>query len=236
MTLLLAPIFLPKPTRCPTPDRRRPAGRAGRGRRVRFQSPQPQAQLPGQGPGLGKNLPPDSSRLRYSVFLIGDVGSPIPAERGGEPSLNFMRQQMLQAGRNSATVFLGDNIYNQGMPPVGAYDRKTAEGRLNEQLNILKGYQGEKYITPGNHDWIQGYKVGWRRCIREQVYAEHYLAQGLGGILLHRRLHGAPQRLPRALRNPAARRPGDDCPEFAVVSDRAAKPALRRRLRGRYRG
>ena len=119
-----------------------------------------------RGPALGweKNLPPDSSRRRYSVFLIGDVGSPIPAERGGEPSLNFMRRQMLQAGRNSATIFLGDNIYNQGMPPVGAYDRQTAESRLNEQLDILKGYQGEKYITPGNHDWIQGYtRAGWRR-------------------------------------------------------------------------
>ena len=132
-----------------------------------------------RGPALGweKNLPPDSSRRRYSVFLIGDVGSPIPAERGGEPSLNFMRRQMLQAGRNSATIFLGDNIYNQGMPPVGAYDRQTAESRLNEQLDILKGYQGEKYITPGNHDWIQGYKGGLAQVVREQVYAEHYLAQ-----------------------------------------------------------
>jgi hypothetical protein len=57
-----------------------------------------------------KNLPPDSSRIRYSVFLIGDVGNPIPIEKGGEPSLNFMRKQMLQAGSKSAVVFLGDNI------------------------------------------------------------------------------------------------------------------------------
>ena len=132
-----------------------------------------------RGPALGweKNLPPDSSRLRYSVFLIGDVGSPISAGRGGEPSLNFMRREMLRTGRHSATVFLGDNIYNQGMPPKGAYDRKTAESRLNEQLDILKGYRGEKYMTPGNHDWIQGSQNGLAQVIREQVYAEHYLAQ-----------------------------------------------------------
>jgi hypothetical protein len=131
----------------------------------------------GKAVGWEKNLPPDSTRIRYSVFLIGDVGSPIPIEKGGEPSLNFMRKQMLQAGSKSAVVFLGDNIYNQGMPPEGAYDRKIAEGRLNTQLNILKGYQGEKYMTPGNHDWIQGYKGGLAQVNREQAYAEHYLAQ-----------------------------------------------------------
>ena len=126
--------------------------------------------------GWQKNLPPDSAHLRYSVFLIGDVGNPIPAAKGGEPSLNYMRQQMLRMGANSSVVFLGDNIYNQGMPPEGAYDRKIAEGRLNTQLDILKGYQGEKYMTPGNHDWIQGIKGGLAQVNREQAYAEHYLA------------------------------------------------------------
>ncbi|WP_223653011.1 metallophosphoesterase [Hymenobacter psoromatis] len=137
----------------------------------------PKPNYRGKALGWEKNLPPDSSRLRYSVFLIGDVGSPISAGRGGEPSLNLMRREMLHAGRNSATIFLGDNIYNQGMPPEDAYDRKTAESRLNEQLDILRGYKGEKYMTPGNHDWIQGSKDGLAQVVREQVYAEHYLAQ-----------------------------------------------------------
>jgi len=127
--------------------------------------------------GWEKNLPPDSSRIRYSVFLIGDVGNPILADKGGEPSLNFMRKQMLQAGSKSATVFLGDNIYNQGMPPEGAYDRKTAENRINAQLDILKGYKGEKYMVPGNHDWIQGYRGGLAQVNREQSYTEQYLAK-----------------------------------------------------------
>jgi len=142
-----------------------------------FNPVNPKPNYRGKALGWEKNLPPDSSRLRYSVFLIGDVGNPIPADKGGEPSLNFMRRQMLQAGSKSAVVFLGDNIYNQGMPPEGAYDRKIAEGRLNTQLDILKGYPGEKYMTPGNHDWIQGYRGGLAQVNREQAYAEHYLAQ-----------------------------------------------------------
>jgi|GEM_PF-44489 len=131
----------------------------------------------GKALGWEKSLPPDSSRIRYSVFLIGDVGSPISPERGGEPSLNFLHQQLLQTQRNSAVVYLGDNIYNQGMPPEGAYDRKVAESRLRWQLDVLKGYQGEKYMVPGNHDWIQGIKGGAEQLLREQNYAEHYLAK-----------------------------------------------------------
>ncbi len=120
---------------------------------------------------------PDSSHLIYSVFLIGDVGSPAPAASGGEPSLNFLHQQIMRAGARSTTIFLGDNIYNQGMPPVGAVDRKTAEARLTAQLDVFKGYKGEKYMTPGNHDWIQGTRNGLAQVNREQEFAENYLKQ-----------------------------------------------------------
>ncbi|WP_241738086.1 metallophosphoesterase [Hymenobacter polaris] len=130
----------------------------------------------GKARGWEKNLPPDSTRIRYSVFLIGDVGSPILVDRGGEPSLNFLHQQLLAAGRRSATVYLGDNIYNQGMPPTDAYDRKTAEARLRAQLDVFRGTKGEKYMVPGNHDWIQGIKGGAEQMKREQDYAEYYLA------------------------------------------------------------
>ena len=141
-----------------------------------FNPTNPKPNYRGSAVGWEKTAAPDTSHRQYSVFLIGDVGSPILADRGGEPSLNFMRRQMMLAGSKSAVIYLGDNIYNQGMPPEGAYDRKIAESRLNAQLDILKGYQGEKYMTPGNHDWIQGSVNGLAQVNREQEYAEHYLA------------------------------------------------------------
>lgn len=63
------------------------------------------------GIGWQSKLPPDSSRIRYSVFLIGDVGNPIAKAKGGEPSLNFLRKQILVAGAKSTTIYLGDNVY-----------------------------------------------------------------------------------------------------------------------------
>ena len=121
-------------------------------------------------------LPPDSSRIRYSVFLIGDVGKPLDAAKGGEPSLNFLRKQIMTAGARSTTIYLGDNIYEFGMPEEGAYDRKESERRLRDQIDVLRGYQGEKYMIPGNHDWKQGRTGGLEQVLREQRFAENYMA------------------------------------------------------------
>ncbi len=127
--------------------------------------------------GWETKRPPDSTRIRYSVFLIGDVGNPIPAAKGGEPSLNYLRKLILAAGAKSTTVYLGDNVYEYGLPAEGASDRKESERRLRDQLDVLKGYKGEKYMIPGNHDWKQGLKGGLEQVQRQQRFAEDYLAR-----------------------------------------------------------
>jgi hypothetical protein len=121
--------------------------------------------------------PPDSTHLRYSVFLIGDVGNPVTKDKGGEPSLNYMRRQILAAGAKSTTIYLGDNIYNYGMPEEGAYDRKVSEERIIAQLDVFRDYAGEKYMIPGNHDWKQGLEGGLEQVMREQRFVENYLAK-----------------------------------------------------------
>ncbi|HEX8428392.1 metallophosphoesterase [Hymenobacter sp.] len=119
--------------------------------------------------------PPDSSRITYSVFLIGDVGKPESSEKGGEPSLNFMRKQLLAAGAKSTAIYLGDNIYENGMPEEGASDRKESERRIVDQLNVLRNYDGEKYMIPGNHDWKQGKNGGVEQVNREQRFVENFM-------------------------------------------------------------
>ncbi|MBC6606125.1 metallophosphoesterase [Hymenobacter sp. BT188] len=118
--------------------------------------------------------PPHSSTLRYSVFLIGDVGAP-ELKEPGEPSLNFMRREMLAAGSKSTAIFLGDNIYEYGLPEEGAYDRKVSEHRITTQLDVLRNYEGEKYMIPGNHDWKQGQKGSLEQVNRQQRFVEDYM-------------------------------------------------------------
>jgi hypothetical protein len=118
-------------------------------------------------------VPPDSAQLKYSVFLIGDVGAPSLDPQ--EPSLRLLEKHLQQAGEQSAVVFLGDNIYHYGMPEPGALDRELSERRMNEQLNILANYPGEKYMIPGNHDWSNGGRGGLAAALRQEQYVERYL-------------------------------------------------------------
>jgi hypothetical protein len=121
------------------------------------------------------NTPKDSSEIIYSVFLIGDAGAPITDRP--DPNLMLLRSQIMAAGARSTVVYLGDNIYQNGLPEPGAYDRKTAEARMKAQLDILKGYPGEKYMIPGNHDWGggSGSPDGWDAVVREERFVEEYL-------------------------------------------------------------
>ncbi|WP_240336886.1 metallophosphoesterase [Rufibacter psychrotolerans] len=120
--------------------------------------------------------PKDSSEVVYSVFLIGDAGAPLTDKP--DPTLMLLKAQIHAAGEKSAVVYLGDNIYHNGLPEPDAYDRKTAEDRMKAQLDILKGYKGEKYMIPGNHDWGGGSGTpdGLEAVIREERFVEEYLA------------------------------------------------------------
>ncbi len=119
---------------------------------------------------------PDSSQLNYSVFLIGDAGAPVTDKP--DATLSLLKTQINQIGMRSAVVFLGDNIYHNGLPKPGAYDRKISEERMTTQLDVLKGYAGEKYMIPGNHDWGggSGSPDGWEAVMREERFVEEYLA------------------------------------------------------------
>jgi hypothetical protein len=119
--------------------------------------------------------PKPENKLAYTVFLIGDVGAPDLKKQ--EPSLKLMQRQMNEAGEQSATIFLGDNVYHNGLPEPGRYDREVSEQRLNAQLDVLRGYRGEKYMVPGNHDWNHSGRGGLEFVVRQQNYVNEYLTE-----------------------------------------------------------
>ncbi|MEJ6982542.1 metallophosphoesterase [Pedobacter sp. P351] len=135
-----------------------------------------------------KATPPDSTHLKYTVFLIGDAGNP-DANRQ-EPTLklaqsHIFKQQMLKiAGKDSVlynsnpkdvVMFLGDNIYNTGLPEPEDADRKEKERRIIEQMNIVKDFKGRKVFLPGNHDWNESYPGGLAAINRQEEFVENYL-------------------------------------------------------------
>ncbi len=92
----------------------------------------------------------------HTIFLIGDAGG--STEGKVAPTLSALKHQLDELGDRSSVIFLGDNIYPDGLPPKKDEDRKAASFALEAQLAILQDYDGRAIVIPGNHDWRRGLK------------------------------------------------------------------------------
>ncbi len=128
--------------------------------------------------------PPDTASLKYTVYLIGDVGN--PEKDTQEPTLKLLQNQLFNKDATDTTnrskpedaiIFLGDNIYETGMPDSSATDRKEKERRISEQMKIVKEFRGRKIFIPGNHDWNKSHTGGSVTLKREEDFVENYLGK-----------------------------------------------------------
>lgn len=103
----------------------------------------------------GSDSRPDTvatKQVDQEIFLIGDTGDPVLY--GTDPVLTTLQYQLERASDSSAVVFLGDNIYPDGMNPDTTYQaRKEDVAIITRNLQTLHNYPGHAFFTPGNHDW-----------------------------------------------------------------------------------
>ncbi|MFY0653541.1 MAG: BamA/TamA family outer membrane protein [Cyclobacteriaceae bacterium] len=107
----------------------------------------------------------------HSIFLIGDAGEPKYAPE----NLKVLKKQLHEARENSTLIFLGDNIYPKGLGDDEDPERAEQEKKLIDQLEIAKGFGGNTYVIPGNHDWAKGKREGWQHVLNQQKYVREYL-------------------------------------------------------------
>jgi hypothetical protein len=109
--------------------------------------------------------PPAPDAIAQTLFLIGDAGKPA---KGGEPVLVALRRQLAGAGGGATVVFLGDNVYPDGLPGPGHPERAEMERRLDDQVDAVKDVAARVVFIPGNHDWAKGGKDGWEAVRRQE--------------------------------------------------------------------
>ncbi len=122
-----------------------------------------------------ENSPPDSIRLTRQVILVGNTGDPSDEFR------NLLRAHLAleQESEQKATlIFLGDNLYETGLPPQDASGREEAESRLNTQLSLVKDYEGRVFFVPGDKDWNNDQEGGYRAIRRQAGYINEYAGNG----------------------------------------------------------
>ncbi|MBX2845212.1 MAG: metallophosphoesterase [Saprospiraceae bacterium] len=107
-----------------------------------------------------------------SLFLIGDSGKP---EEGNTPSAMLSMQKKFDlADENDILLFLGDNVYQKGIPDKDHPQYAAAKLAMDVQLDVAKNFPGKAYFIPGNHDWYSGLK-GLKR---QEKMVEDVLGKG----------------------------------------------------------
>jgi len=106
--------------------------------------------------------------ISYKIVLIGDAGE--PAKDIKEPVLRALTSEASDSADSTLIIFLGDNIYSNGLPAEDDPDRKEYERRIDEQVNSIIEAGAQGLFIPGNHDWAQGNDECWERIIRQAEY------------------------------------------------------------------
>jgi hypothetical protein len=110
-----------------------------------------------------------SDRVIQRMFLVGDAGE-LRGDR--HPVCDWLKQHVDWNDTSNVLVYLGDNIYPQGMPAEGSRDRDSAMKILDYQIGVVAGKKARAYFVPGNHDWKQGKPGGWQQVKNEGDYLE----------------------------------------------------------------
>ena len=114
--------------------------------------------------------PKDS--IEIAIFLIGDAGS---SAYDGEPVLKELALQSdsLRPVRQFV-VFLGDNVYPRGVPPLGHPNREDAEKKVAAQVLAIRKGSAQGLLIPGNHDWDRQGRDGWNAIRRQDTLVRQY--------------------------------------------------------------
>jgi hypothetical protein len=117
--------------------------------------------------------PKDSIEL--AIFLIGDAGS---KAYDGEPVLKELALQSdsLRPVRQFV-VFLGDNVYPRGVPPLGHPNRDDAERKIAAQVLAIRKGSAQGLLIPGNHDWDRQGIEGWSSILRQDTLVRKFGGQ-----------------------------------------------------------
>ena len=117
--------------------------------------------------------PLPNKEINRKFYLIGDAGkSPIESMSLG--LIAFNKHILNTDTKKDYVVFLGDNIYPDGLVKKDRYGRENAENALDGQIKSVKGFKGNVVMIPGNHDWYSNGVVGLKR---EEKYIEDALGK-----------------------------------------------------------
>ena len=113
-------------------------------------------------------VPNEQSKIKTQLLLIGDAGE--PKIEGKDPVFSALTSTYSDYNSNDWLVFLGDNIYYNGLPDTSHEDYEKSKKKIDVQLAAAKQFPGNVAFIPGNHDWHRGKEDGIQWINRQEKY------------------------------------------------------------------
>ena len=107
-----------------------------------------------------------SDSIQARIVLIGDGGQLV---WGRQPVIDAARDSIPMDGKTTV-IFLGDNLYNSGLPPDFMPNYTEMKSVLDSQIAIAKGTGAQVIFIPGNHDWANEATDGLEILNRQANY------------------------------------------------------------------
>ena len=117
----------------------------------------------------GSPAAPAVGEIEVTLLLVGDAGW----AKADDPVLGRVTAHASQRPDRTVVVFLGDNVYQDGLAAVGSPDRERGERILKAQLRVGgkrgagAGTGARLVFVPGNHDWDRSGPDGWEDVLRQ---------------------------------------------------------------------
>ena len=119
-------------------------------------------------PPIGRQATGAADSVETTVLLVGDAGW----ATADDPVLARVAAHASERPDRTVVVFLGDNVYPDGLAPVGSEDRQRGEDILKAQLAVSHQNGARAIFVPGNHDWDRSGVTGWEEVLDQGRFLE----------------------------------------------------------------
>ncbi|MCB1202399.1 MAG: metallophosphoesterase [Leptospiraceae bacterium] len=108
------------------------------------------------------------------LILIGDAGK----AENEQPLWQVLRKTVAENPGNTRVIYLGDNLYEAGLPAPAENDPDYEKyaGVLQTQIDAAAGAR-QIIFVPGNHDWANRKEIGKTRILAQQSYVKAQQAE-----------------------------------------------------------
>ena len=99
------------------------------------------------------------------IILIGGAGE---LQNEKNPGIEKVKSLFNLNDGKTNIIFLGDNIYEYGLPDITAKNFEAKRKILDEQVSLVKGTNAKAWFLPGDYDWKKGKEGGWEQLKNQQ--------------------------------------------------------------------